>query len=283
MKRLLLCAVLLMTLSVCALPETRYQDAFTIAQRGGLQPFKIDTGLFGLTGFHKKGTGNRAVLYIEGDGFAWIDRDTISDNPTPKNPLALKLAALDAAANVFYLARPCQYVDLATEPNCGNAYWSTARFAPEVIDAFDRALDRIKAETGVRAFHLVGFSGGGAVAVLLAARRDDIASLRTIAGNLDHVALNAYRKVSPLTGSLNPITIAREISHIPQVHYTGTGDKVVPGWVAWNFARAGDNPRCIRTHSVTGVGHMNGWERFWKMHHGQSPDCQGSFSTPVLK
>ena len=271
--------VVLMTLSACAAlnVDTRRQEAVAIAQKAGFQPFKISTGVFGLAGFHKTGTGGGAVLYIEGDGFAWIDRYTISGNPTPKNPLALKLAVLDTAPNVFYLARPCQYVDFATEPNCGNAYWTHARFAPRVIEAFDRALDRIKAETGVRAFHLVGFSGGGAVAALLAARRDDIASLRTIAGNLDPAALNAYRKVSPLTGSLNPMTVAREISHIPQIHYTGTGDKVVPDWVAGNFARAGDNSRCIRTHSVTGADHVSGWESFWKMHHGQSPNCGGSF------
>ena len=283
MKPFLLCLVLLMTLSACASPETRRQEAFTIAQRGGLQSFKIDTGMFGLAGFYKKGTGSEAVLYIEGDGFAWIDRYTISGNPTPKNPLALKLAALDTAANVFYLARPCQYVDLATELNCTNAYWTHARFAPKIIDAFDQALDRIRAVTGMQKFHLVGFSGGGAVAALLAARRDDITSLRTIAGNLDPVALNAAKKVSPLTGSLNPMQVAEKINRIPQTHYSGAEDQVVPGWVAGNFARAGDNPRCIRPYSVPGAGHMNGWERFWKTHHGQNPNCQEPTSTPILK
>ena len=123
MKPFLPCIVSLMTLSACASPETRRQDAFTIAQRGGLQPFEIDTGVFGLKGFHKKGAGDAAVLHT----------------------------ALDPAPNVFYLARPCQYVDLATEPNCSDAYWSTARFAPEVIGAFDRALDRIGAENGMQA------------------------------------------------------------------------------------------------------------------------------------
>ena len=283
MKPFLLCAALLVTLSLCALPESRHQTAFTIAQSGGFQAFKIDTDMFGLAGFYKTGTGSEAVLYIEGDGFAWRDRDTISDNPTPKNPLALKLAALDTSPNVFYLARPCQYVDLASEPNCTNAYWSTARFAPEVIGSFDQALNRIRVETGIQTFHLVGFSGGGAVAALLAARRDDIASLRTIAGNLDPAALNAAKKVSPLTGSLNPMKIAEDINHIPQIHYAGTGDKVVPGWVAGTFARAGDNPHCIRPYSVPGAGHMNGWEGFWKTHHGQSPNCQGASSTLILK
>ena len=270
MKPFLLCAALLVTLSLCALPESRHQTAFTIAQSGGFQVFKIDTDMFGLTGFYKTGNGSEAVLYIEGDGFAWRDRDTISDNPTPKNPLALKLAALDTSPNVFYLARPCQYVDLASEPNCTNAYWSIARFAPEVIGAFDQALNRIRVETGIQTFHLVGFSGGGAVAALLAARRNDIASLRTIAGNLDAAALNT-------------VQIAQKINRIPQIHYSGAEDQAVPGRVAENFARAGGNPPCIRPYSVSGAGHMNGWEKFWKTHHGQSPNCQGASSTLILK
>ena len=269
MKPFLLCAALLVTLSLCALPESRHQTAFTIAQSGGFQAFKIDTDMFGLTGFYKTGNGSEAVLYIEGDGFAWRDRDTISDNPTPKNPLALKLAALDTSPNVFYLARPCQYVDLASEPNCTNAYWSIARFAPEVIGAFDQALNRIRVETGIQTFHLVGFSGGGAVAALLAARRNDIASLRTIAGNLDAAALNT-------------VQIAQKINRIPQIHYSGAEDQAVPGRVAENFARAGGNPPCIRPHSVPGAGHMNGWEDFWKTHHRQSLDCEGSLAL-VLK
>ena len=62
--------------------------------------------------------------------------------------------------------------------------------------------------------------------------------------------------------------IAEKINRIPQIHYSGAEDRVVPGWVAGNFARAGGNPRCIRPYSVPGAGHMNGWERFWKTHHG---------------
>ena len=40
----------------------------------------------------------------------------------------------------------------------------------------------------------VGYSGGAAVAALVAGRRSDIVSLRTLSGYLDHVALNRARK-----------------------------------------------------------------------------------------
>ena len=48
-------------------------------------------------------------VYIEGDGYAWATTTDPSDDPTPINPLALRLAAVDDAPNVLYLARPCQF------------------------------------------------------------------------------------------------------------------------------------------------------------------------------
>ncbi len=254
--------------------DARRQDAFSIAQKAGFQPFKIHLEQFDLFGFSKKETDpGDPIVYIEGDGFAWIDRYTISSNPTPRNPLALKLAVKETSFPVFYLARPCQYVDLKSQPNCKNAYWTNARFAPEVVESFNQALTFIKKKVENDGFHLVGFSGGGAIATLLAAKRTDIKSIRTVAGNLDHTSLNAYRKVSPLTGSLNPMDIARDIRHIPQVHFSGGKDKVIPQWVAANFAGAAKDSACIRTQVVSGAEHMDGWEKAWSALHKQIPKC----------
>lgn len=255
--------------------DTRRDAAFSIARKAGFQPFSPRSALFGFQGFFRMGAdGTAPVVYIEGDGFAWVDRYTISRNPTPRNPLALKLAAGDTSPSVFYLARPCQYVDLNDEPNCGNAYWTNARFSGDVIDAFDRVLSRIRKKTKSEGFHLVGFSGGGAVATLLASKRTDIKSIRTVAGNLDHVSLNAHRNVSPLTGSLNPMNIARDIRHIPQIHYSGGKDRVVPPWVAANFVRAAGKTGCVWTRLVPGAGHASGWERAWSILHKRIPECR---------
>lgn len=94
--------------------------------------------------------------------------------------MGLKLAALDASPNVVYLARPCQYV---WSPLCSDIYWTDRRFAVEVVEAMSAAIDRLILPG--QKLHLVGYSGSGAVAVLVAARRPDVVSLRTIAGNLD--------------------------------------------------------------------------------------------------
>ena len=269
-----LCCVGLLSACASATVDGLRKEAFSIAGQAGFQPLKLQSSFFGLSGFFKQGVNSDApVVYIEGDGFAWIDRYTVSRNPTPRNPLALKLATQDTSPTVFYLARPCQYVDLGKEPNCHHAYWTQARFAKEVIEAFDQALTHIKKETKSKGFHLVGFSGGGAVATLLASQRTDIHSVRTIAGNLDHVSLNRHQNVSPLTGSLNPMNSVQDIQHIPQIHYAGSEDTVVPQWVAANFVHASQNPACVKTYVISGAEHISGWQQVWGRLHRQIPEC----------
>lgn len=254
--------------------DHRRQEAFSVAQSSGFSPIAIPSARFTVSGFSKfREHTDEPVVYIEGDGFSWIDRHTISPNPTPKNPLSLKLAALDTTPTVFYLARPCQYVDLSKEQNCTNAYWTNARFAPEIIESYDQILNTLKQRYDSKGFHLVGFSGGGAIAVLLAARRADIKSVRTIAGNLDHVALHKYKKVSPLTASLDPIAVAEKINHIPQIHFSGREDTTVPQWVAKNFARAAHAPDCVKIQIIPGVEHSKGWEDVWGDLYKVKPEC----------
>ena len=65
-------------------------------------------------------------IYIEGDGFAWRDRRTPSDDPTPKDDLVLNLARADSSPNVAYLARPCQYI---SSFSCRSFYWTKGRFS----------------------------------------------------------------------------------------------------------------------------------------------------------
>lgn len=157
--------------------------------------------------------------------------------------------------------------------NCTNAYWTNARSAPEIIESYDQILNTLKQRYDSKGFHLVGFSGGGAIAVLLAARRADIKSVRTIAGNLDHVALHKYKKVSPLTASLDPIAVAEKINHIPQIHFSGREDTTVPQWVAKNFARAAHAPDCVKIRIIPGVEHSKGWEDVWGDLYKVKPEC----------
>jgi poly(3-hydroxybutyrate) depolymerase len=51
---------------------------------------------------------------------------------------------------------------------------------------------------------LIGLSGGGAVAALLAKQRTDMAALITACGNLDHAARKHTRNTIPSSISLSP-------------------------------------------------------------------------------
>jgi pimeloyl-ACP methyl ester carboxylesterase len=206
--------------------------------------------------------GEPLTVYIEGDGLAWITRSRASSDPTPADPLVMRLASLDPSQNVAYLARPGQYASLGAS-ECDAKYWTAKRFAPEVIGDMDSAVSRLRDMAGAGSVSLVGYSGGGAVAALIAARRGDVISLRTIAGNLDCDVVNKYNNVSPLKGSLNPADIAGRLKGLPQRHFVAYNDKIVPLSASESFAdKAGD----VKHESVTvvmGVTHYSGWDAKW--------------------
>ncbi len=203
------------------------------------------------------------TVYIEGDGNAWVNRHTLSRDPTPRNPTALRMAAADASANVAYLGRPCQYVEKSRRRNCKTDYWSKKRFAEEVVASTDQAIDQLKERVGASAISLIGYSGGGAVAALVAARRNDVVALRTVAGNLDHVAFTDQHRVTPLSGSLNPIEVAEKIKKIPQMHFVGAKDRSIPPFIAEKFIKAQGKGACARSKTVSGMEHHSEWEKIW--------------------
>ena len=203
-------------------------------------------------------------IYIEGDGRAWETKHRLSDDPTPSNPVALKLAVIDPADNVAYIARPGQYSPSGS-PDCDSKYWSGFRFAPEVVESFNRAIDILKEKSGAKYLELVGYSGGGAIAILVAARRSDVVALRTVAGNLDPKAVSEYHHVSQLDGSMNPLDVAQKVAHIPQRHFVGSKDKVVPLAIIESFVKMEGDKDYERITVVDGVSHNDGWYKRWKI------------------
>ncbi len=246
-----------------------------IATHNGFQKFSITTRDFSLFSYIKiNEQGKPLTLYIEGDGHAWLTRSRLSEDPTPANLITLTLASMDQSSNVAYLARPGQYWDYTKGPICSSEYWSNKRFSESVIASMNEAVDQLKKRAEAGQIHLVGYSGGAAIAVLVAARRRDIASLRTIAGNLDHEAVTRFQAVSPLTGSLNPIDYAGQIASIPQVHYIGGKDSVIPESVSQNYAKKANNPSCIKIINVPQASQISGWIDFWPAFLDQPPVCR---------
>ena len=245
------------------LPDGR-RAARETALQYGMTPVRINAGRFILRGYNRlSGDDPGLTVYIEGDGRAWLDRTTPSSDPTPRRPVGLELASLDPSGNVVYLARPCQFVEGGDATGCHFSYWTSARYSPEVVHSLNVAVDRAKAMSGAAEVRLVGYSGGGVLALLLAAIRDDVAGVATVAGNLDHAAWTRHHGVSPLAGSLNPPEAADRLRDIPQIHFIGADDDVVPASVVQSYLNALGPAPVARLVLVPAMGHRDDWREAW--------------------
>lgn len=237
----------------------RYSGADKIASEAKLKKTFIETDPFTLTSYYRFDLpGKPLTVYIEGDGAAWETRRRLSKDPTPRNPLVLKLASRDPSLNVAYIARPGQYADRGY-PACDPVYWSDSRFSNTVVESMNRAIDDLLNISRSEGINLIGYSGGAAIAALIASRRQDVLSLTTIAGNLDSEAVSKYHNVSPMTNSLNPIDEAYLLKALPQRHFVAAKDRIIPRTVAESFVDSAGNPACAQIIIIEDATHTDGW------------------------
>lgn len=243
-------------------PAARRQAVLTTAAAHGWVRLPAVSSPLPVLVLGRQGPGDDLVAYIEGDGLAYLNRFTPSPDPTPVHPLAWHLARLDPAPKVAYLGRPCQYAT-PLPPVCRQDFWTGARFGRQAVAALDAALDAAKTALGASRLHLIGYSGGGAMAVLLAATRQDVVDIVTVAGNLDTEAFTAWHQVTPLTASANPLDAAPAVARLPQVHVSGAADTICPPFLAEHFLDRLGHPTGARRLVVSGVGHHQGLEAAW--------------------
>lgn len=263
----LVIVVIFLGISGCAATSMFKEGAHSIdrsAAGAGFEEKYVTFENFSLKTYRKfQSPKDNLCIYIEGDGNAWKRKSILSNDPTPSNPVALKLALIDPAKNIIYIARPGQFPK-KNSPKCDPTYWSARRFSPEVIEAVNKVIDIAKKDSGAENIEIVGYSGGGAIAVLVAERRSDVTALRTVAGNLDIKGFSAYHHVSPLNGSLNPIDYSKNVRHIPQKHFIGSRDKIIPNFIAESFAdKIGDSAH-KSIYVVAGATHNSKWQDLWK-------------------
>ena len=213
--------------------------------------------------FHKPGRlPGRMVVYIEGDGNAWRSRSRVSRDPTPDDPVALRLALRDPAPGVLYLARPCQYVGREFIAGCDPSLWTTGRYSPDVIEAMDRAITDSKPTLEDR-LTLVGYSGGGVIASLVASRRLDVDELVTVAAPLDTAAWTNHHRVSSLKGSLNPSERQPVNRKTREFHFHGEQDLIVPPGLIERY-RQKTSLANVHFHTVSQFDHQCCWVRDWQ-------------------
>ena len=237
-------------------------------------PLQRAEGLAARSGFSKEivtGTAYRHVVYrnavrragatlhvyIEGDGAPFRERTVIADDPTPHDPLMLRLMAEDAAPSV-YLGRPC-YFGLHADPGCGAAAWTSRRFAPEILDSMESVLRSEVLRSGASRVALFGHSGGGALAVLLAARQPSVVRVVTVGATLDVAAWCELHGYSPLTGSLDPARLPLQRKDVEVLHWVGQKDTNTPPTFIATAARARGEPMRV----VAGFDHNCCWIRMW--------------------
>lgn len=248
-----------------ASPEARRQSALALAAPYGWQASTLAAGDFRLLALHPAPRPEAELaVFIEGDGFAWLDPRTPSADPTPLDPIALRLALAERHRSSAWLARPCQFDPPLAAGHCRTAHWTQARFSPEIIAAMDQGLSRLKQMFGAQRLVLVGYSGGGAVAALLAARRQDVSLLITVAAVLDHEAWTRAQGISPLQGSLNPAGEWAALRGLRQIHFAGAQDKLAGRAAVQPFVdrfAASDKPVLIE---VPGFTHTCCWVENWE-------------------
>ena len=249
--------------AACALVQSPAESTRSMAEAAGFMPVELaDSRLRGFAKRAVPGAATRRVtVYIESDGAPWRFPDEPPLDPTPLSPMVLRMSIADPAGAVGYLGRPCQYLSEAELGKCDPALWTRGRFRDEAVGAMSAAVDSIKRSYGAAEVNLVGYSGGGAMAALVAARRNDVTCLVTVAAPLDTRAWTEAIGVSPLNLSLNPADDVGRLRDVRQTHFRGVRDKAVPGASITRFLEGAPQATVI---DIDRFDHRCCWDDEWK-------------------
>ena len=152
---------------------------------------------------------------------------------------------------------PCYYRDNST---CDPALWTTARYSEMVVAAMAAALNQALAALPDSPVVLIGYSGGGALAMLIAPRLRRVDRVLTIVANLDVTAWAKHHRYPPLADSLNPADAPPLPASVRQMHWFGERDLQVPAaLMRAAVARQSD----ARWRVIAGYDHACCWAAAW--------------------
>ena len=171
-------------------------------------------------------SSNTLVLLIDGDGRAFIDRSTVARDPTPDRSLLLPLVPdLAAIGPVAYLGRPCYHH--MPDDACTPLQWTLARYGIEVVESLSKVAKLQLGEGQDILF--AGFSGGGVLALLVAAQMPEyVRGVVTYGAPLDITAWADFHGYTRLDESIDPANDPDRYAELCQLHLFGGRDRVVP-------------------------------------------------------
>lgn len=236
--------------SACNLLPVRPKPAEDVLEIPAFTPNTLQTPHFAFQTQNRfRQAGADLTLYIE------------AETPANSKPLSFRLALLDPAPNVAWLVQPChlseQFID------CNSPIWHPQRYHPARVEAINAAIEQLKTSAGAQQIHLIGHSGGGTLALLIAARRKDVASVRTLAGNLDTDAFARHHQIVPVAAESNPLRHADALRNIPQNHWLAQNDEIIPNYLASQYVNRTSKGNCLRLQVVPQTSHQQGWEKRW--------------------
>jgi pimeloyl-ACP methyl ester carboxylesterase len=200
---------------------------------------------------------SRLLVFLDGDGRPWTDDGRKpSKDPTTRSPIALRLLASSRQPGI-YISRPC-YQQMM-DAKCTNDIWTAARYSPQVVDSMAAVVRHTSRASAANEIVMVGYSGGGALAVLVAERLTNVAAVITIGANLDIDAWTKQHGYLPLTTSLNPAQ--SELPHSwREIHFSGAHDTVVPTATRASYFRKFAN---AKEQVLPEFDHVCCWVREW--------------------
>ena len=197
-------------------------------------------------------------IYLDGDGTPWLSSNRRADDPTARKPLILELMTKDPAASIL-LGRPCYY-GLNNSPPCNDEFWTSQRYSESIVGSMASAIETWAKTKKIETMILIGYSGGGALAALLASRLTKVTAIVTVAANLDVEAWNRHHGYRSLPASLNPAADARIPPRVRQIHLAGLQDRNVPPEIIEAFSLSQTNSLYV---PMPNFDHVCCWPENW--------------------
>lgn len=242
--------------SACHSPHQLFdRQALAVA----LSPQVIKTGFFS----HKIYKNNRQSkgrlhIYLTGDGLPWVAGVVPATDPTPRDTIIFSLIEQDRSSALI-LGRPC-YHGLDNEALCDHSLWTSKRYAPVIINSLSIAIQRLSEQYKANDLVLIGYSGGGALAVLLAETIPNVSAVITIGANLNTQWWTQHHNLLPLTGSMDPVKRPSLPATIIQKHYVGSEDKIIPAALIETYTNIHLASELV---IIKDYNHQCCWKKIW--------------------